>query len=90
MAFEGRQNLMPKGWAKTRARWLRANPDCVQCGRLAVTVDHIVARAFGGTDDPSNYQSLCDPCHKTKTAAEGNAAWAAKKAAQNARFDFSD
>lgn len=90
MAFEGRQNLMPRGWARTRARWLRANPDCGKCGLPAVTVDHILARAFGGADDPSNYMSLCRDCHAVKTSAEGRQAWAAKKAAQNARFDFSD
>ena len=30
-------------------------------------VDHIVPRAKGGTDDLSNLQSICEPCHKLKT-----------------------
>lgn len=34
------------------------------------TVDHIVAKAEGGTDDPSNLQTICTPCHATKTRAE--------------------
>lgn len=81
---------MPKGWAKIRASWLRAHPRCAECDAPAVTVDHVIARAFGGGEGGHNYQSLCDPCHKRKTAAEGNQAWRDKKAAQNARFDFSD
>jgi hypothetical protein len=32
----------------------------------AKTVDHIKAKAHGGTDDDSNLESLCWPCHKTK------------------------
>lgn len=30
-------------------------------------VDHIVPKAKGGTDDLSNLQSLCTPCHTIKT-----------------------
>ena len=50
---------------------------CVQCFKagklsLAKDVDHKVRKADGGTDDQeSNLQSLCRPCHKAKTAAEG-------------------
>ncbi|WP_272575920.1 HNH endonuclease, partial [Providencia sp. PROV273] len=36
----------------------------------AKTVDHIKPKAHGGTDDDSNLQSLCWPCHKRKTARE--------------------
>ncbi|MBW3010581.1 HNH endonuclease, partial [Acinetobacter baumannii] len=33
-------------------------------------LDHIVNVARGGTDDESNLQSLCVPCHKKKTQQE--------------------
>ncbi len=41
--------------------------------RDAEEVDHIVRLADGGTDHPSNLQSLCEDCHKEKTAAENGA-----------------
>jgi 5-methylcytosine-specific restriction endonuclease McrA len=31
-------------------------------------VDHIITKARGGTDDPSNLQALCRECHSRKTA----------------------
>ncbi len=48
---------------------------CSQEGRVtaATTPDHIVPLAFGGTDDDSNIQCLCEDCHAIKTAAEGAA-----------------
>lgn len=64
-------------WRKLRERILkRDNYLCVKCaaiGRVAVAtdVDHIKAKAHGGTDEPSNLQSLCAPCHREKTAKEG-------------------
>lgn len=33
----------------------------------ATEVDHIKAKAKGGTDDPDNLQSICTACHKRKT-----------------------
>lgn len=64
-------------WRKLRDSILkRDNYLCVKCavaGRVAEArdVDHIKAKAHGGTDDPDNLQSLCSPCHKQKTANEG-------------------
>ncbi|RTY53652.1 HNH endonuclease [Pantoea sp. YU22] len=45
---------------------------CLRDGivRSAKTVDHIVPKAHGGSDLPSNLQALCWPCHKAKTARE--------------------
>jgi 5-methylcytosine-specific restriction protein A len=34
---------------------------------LASQVDHIVAKANGGTDDLSNLRAICGPCHALKT-----------------------
>ncbi len=39
----------------------------------AEEVDHVVPLWAGGADDESNYQSLCSPCHKVKTASEASA-----------------
>jgi 5-methylcytosine-specific restriction endonuclease McrA len=50
---------MGAGWGSIRAAHLRIEPNCRACGVRAVTVDHIVARAFGGTNDERNLQSLC-------------------------------
>lgn len=63
---------------KRRARWLSCHPLCAECERefrvtAASEVDHIVPLADGGADDESNYQSLCEACHKAKTAAENKA-----------------
>jgi HNH endonuclease len=46
--------------------------ECLKKGRYvtATTVDHIIAKAHGGSDILSNLQSLCDSCHKFKTARE--------------------
>ena len=54
----------------------RDNYLCLHCQAkgvvsVATEVDHIKAKAHGGTDQPNNLQSLCAPCHKTKTATEG-------------------
>ncbi|WP_276851026.1 HNH endonuclease [Enterobacter oligotrophicus] len=48
---------------------------CQECRRKGIatrasTVDHIIAKAHGGTDDDDNLESLCWPCHRTKTGKE--------------------
>ncbi|MDF0628268.1 MULTISPECIES: HNH endonuclease [Acinetobacter] len=63
-------------WRKLRALILeRDDYLCLICkanGHVteATDVDHIIPREHGGTDDPSNLQSLCSPCHKEKTAKQ--------------------
>jgi len=38
----------------------RRQPFCSVCGTTErLSVDHIVAKANGGTDDPTNLQTLC-------------------------------
>ena len=69
-------------WDKLRARILERDlylcQECLRQGRptpLKVkpydhAVDHILAKAFGGTDDPSNLESLCKECHDAKSVEE--------------------
>ena len=59
---------------RLRAQVLREEPTCRQCGRVATAVDHIIPRAWGGSDARNNLQALCRECHAAKTqreAAEG-------------------
>lgn len=40
---------------------------CRYCGSGEnLTIDHIVPKADGGTNDPRNLQLLCAPCNATK------------------------
>ncbi|MFI3308924.1 HNH endonuclease [Ewingella allii] len=63
-------------WDKLRPLILSRDKHlCQQCKRegrvtAAQTVDHIIAKANGGTDDHGNLESLCWPHHRTKTATE--------------------
>ena len=64
---------------EARAELFRRNPLCVNCERnvitrLATERDHIINLAEGRTDDPSNMQGLCKPCHQAKTHSESNRA----------------
>lgn len=62
---------MHTDWRRIRAQVLKSEPRCRSCGVKATTVDHIVPRAFGGSDRRENLQPLCRHCHAEKTAAEG-------------------
>jgi len=63
-------------WDVIRARILKRDrhicQECLRNGKPvpASTVDHIIPKARGGTDEDSNLQALCWPCHKVKTARE--------------------
>ncbi|HDR2706480.1 TPA: HNH endonuclease [Enterobacter mori] len=63
-------------WEVRRARILQRDKYiCQECRRAGIatrasTIDHILAKAHGGTDDDFNLEALCWPCHRTKTARE--------------------
>ena len=63
-------------WVKLREHILRRDKHlcqpCLRTGRItsANQVDHITPKAKGGTDDPSNLQAICSPCHDEKTAKD--------------------
>jgi len=50
----------------------RDNYCCQMCGRATPVgaVDHKVALVNGGSNDDTNLQLLCDPCHEDKTRAD--------------------
>lgn len=72
-----------------RAALIAANPLCAECSRqgrvtLGEERDHIAPLGEGGTEDESNTQLLCVPCHKVKSDAEAargvRRAWAGYRA----------
>ena len=67
-----RRTRLPAGWARLRRQVLRRDGSiCQICGDRATEVDHIVP---GDDHGMWNLQSLCTPCHRTKSSREGNAA----------------
>ncbi|MGS0941563.1 HNH endonuclease [Pseudomonas luteola] len=69
--------LSGRPWRRKREQILiRDCYTCQSCGLVTkeLEVDHIIGRASGGSDDDSNLQSLCIPCHKLKTQKESLAA----------------
>lgn len=64
-------------WQQARKGWLAKHPLCIHCQArghvvVATDVDHIVPHKgdMALFWDRANWQSLCGPCHSTKTARE--------------------
>lgn len=70
--WEGRRGFEGyKGeWLKIRAKVLKEEPNCRKCGKPSTTVDHITAKAFGGTDARGNLRALCNDCRRIKDAQD--------------------
>ena len=79
------QNHQPKSrWGSGRGGrpWRRIRDQillrdlytCQHCRQVFdpkdLVCDHIVNTAQGGTDEPTNLQTLCNPCHDKKTHSE--------------------
>ncbi|KAB0981247.1 HNH endonuclease [Cronobacter sakazakii] len=66
-------------WRKVRNIVIRRGKGlCQSCKRLGVirpgsSVDHIVAKAHGVSDDIINLECICSECHTAKTARERSA-----------------
>lgn len=56
----------------------RDNHACRYCGAtapdVALTVDHVVPVALGGTNEPGNLVTACQPCNAGKSASSPDAA----------------
>jgi 5-methylcytosine-specific restriction protein A len=67
-----------RGWSgvqdrnRIRARDRGLCQECKRQGRVGIgaAVDHIVPLWKGGSDEDSNKQLLCTPCHDAKSARE--------------------
>lgn len=55
----------------------RDNHTCRYCGASApdvkLTVDHVIPQALGGSDDPANLVTACEPCNSGKTSIPADA-----------------
>ena len=67
-----------KQWRSLRNYYMQRNPLCEKCKRRSnkvvsgQVVDHIISINNGGhKTDLSNLQTLCTPCHKSKSGKEG-------------------
>ena len=68
-------------WKRLRLQVLKRDCYVCQCedacktGRVrpANEVDHVIPKAKGGTDDPSNLQAINDACHRVKTQLDNGA-----------------
>ena len=79
-AHPGRESCHKRGygreWERLREIVLqRDNRLCQPCLRKsrvtpAAAVDHILAKAKGGSDDLGNLEAICRPCHLDKTMRE--------------------
>lgn len=50
-----------------RDNWTCQEPTCgTRLTEAILEIDHIVPRARGGTDHPSNLRALCRPCNRRK------------------------
>jgi 5-methylcytosine-specific restriction endonuclease McrA len=57
-----------RAWREIRLRILERDQHiCAYCGNEATQVDHIIPRASGGTDEPSNLVAACQPCNNRKS-----------------------
>ena len=65
-ANNGREPMSPE-WPRVRLSiLLRDNGICAYCGSQADSVDHVLARIRGGSDEPTNLVACCRSCNSKK------------------------
>ena len=59
-------------WSRLRARWIRRNPRCVDCGMPGEEVHHIIPRCQRPdlTHSTDNLATLCRACHLKRHSPE--------------------
>lgn len=63
-----RKHLSPFAKASiVRAQEYLCAECCCDLQGVQVEFDHVLPLALGGTNDLSNFQALCRPCHREKT-----------------------
>ena len=73
---------------KAKEQLLRKAPYCVICGSTEnLELDHILTSYAGGSDDISNLQLLCHPCHVAKTLQEDKEFGWRKSALEKGRIE---
>lgn len=55
-------------WRRIRAAFLKAHPSCSRCPNPSAEAHHRVELRKGGTNEWSNLEALCKPCHSSHTA----------------------
>ena len=56
---------------RKKAIWALLPAYCAKCGATDnLTIDHIVPRVRGGTNELANLQTLCAPCNQRKSRKE--------------------
>lgn len=67
-----RRRELPANWNAISHAVIRDEPVCYVCHlNASVQADHVVP---GGDHSRGNLRGICVPCHKAKSAREGNAA----------------
>lgn len=69
-------------WRRNRARFLKANPSCTDCGQPATVADHdpvsrrdLIARGEKHPDAWRHLKPRCKPCHDRRTGRAQPGGW---------------
>ena len=65
------KSALRKGHRK-REVWKKADGVCAHCGKAVNdalrTIDHVIPKSLGGTDDTRNLMPLCTKCNKRRSS----------------------